>query len=176
MKLWIRAIFFTLLMPGSVAVMIPWLLSRAFATPLDLGPGRFAGIPFLACGAVLYLTSALSFVVRGKGTPAIWFIRPLRAVLGEEPNTLVGGVSYKWTRNPMYLGVVLSVFGQALLFDDLSYHYYGAGLWIFFQFVVVVLEEPHLRRKYGEAYVAYCRKTPRWIGLPGDRGELPGKD
>ena len=108
MKLWIRAVLFTLLMPGSVAVLIPWLLSRSFATPLDLGPGRFAGIPVLACGVALYLTSALSFVVKGKGTPAIWFIRPLRTVLGEEPNKLVRGVSYRWTRNPMYLGVVLS--------------------------------------------------------------------
>jgi len=176
MKLWIRAILFTLLIPGSVAVLIPWLLSRSFATTLDLGPGRFAGIPVLACGAVLYLTSVLSFVVRGKGTPAIWFVGPLRTVIGEEPETLVKGAFYRWTRNPMYLGVVLSVFGQALLFDDLSYHFYGAGLWILFHVVVVILEEPHLRRKYGEAYVAYCRTTPRWIGFPGDRGEPPGKD
>jgi protein-S-isoprenylcysteine O-methyltransferase Ste14 len=174
--LWARAILFTLLIPGFVAGLAPWLISRAFATPLDLGPGRLAGFPVLLCGAILYAASAWSFVVKGGGTPAIWFVGPFRAIIGREPEVLVRGFSYRWTRNPMYLGVVFSVFGQALLFDDLSYHFYGAGLWVVFHVVVVVLEEPHLRRKYGESYVAYCRATPRWIGLPGTKGEPPGKE
>lgn len=175
MNLWVRAAFFTLLIPGSVAVLIPWLLSLSFATPLELGPGKLAGIPVLAGGALLYLTSIWSFVVKGGGTPAIWFVRPLRAIIGEEPERLVKGVFYRRTRNPMYLGVVLCAFGQALLFDDLSYHLYAAALWIIFHLVVVMLEEPHLRKKYGEAYVAYCKSTPRWIGS-GTRGEPPGKE
>jgi protein-S-isoprenylcysteine O-methyltransferase Ste14 len=173
MKLWIRAIIFTLLIPCSVAGVIPWLLSRAYGAPLDLGPGRLAGAPLLALGIFLYLTSVWSFVVRGGGTPAIWFIGPLRTIIGREPDKLVRGVSYRWTRNPMYLGVVFSVFGQALLFDDLSYHFYAAGLWLIFHLVVTLLEEPHLRKKYGESYVAYCRATPRWLGIPGDKGEPP---
>jgi protein-S-isoprenylcysteine O-methyltransferase Ste14 len=176
MKLWIRAVLFTLLIPGSVAVLIPWLLSRSSSTALELGPGRYAGIPLLVLGAILYLLSAWSFVVKGGGTPAIWFIGPLSRAIGREPDKLVRGVSYRWTRNPMYLGVVFSVFGQALLFDKLSYHFYAAGLWVVFHLVVIILEEPHLRKKYGDPYVRYCKVTPRWIGVPGSRGELPGKE
>jgi protein-S-isoprenylcysteine O-methyltransferase Ste14 len=176
MKLWIRAILFTLLIPGSVAGLFPWLISRSSESTLDLGPGRYFGIPVLLFGIILYMISAWSFVVKGGGTPAIWFIGPLQAVIGKEPEKLVKGISYRWTRNPMYLGVVSSVFGQALLFDDLSYHYYGAGLWIVFHLVVTILEEPHLRQKYGASYIAYCKATSRWIGFPGAGGESPGKE
>jgi len=176
MMVWVRAAAFTLLIPGVVAGLIPYLLSLSFYTPIDLGPGRFVGLPLLVCGVVLYLVSLGSFVIEGGGTPAIWFVRPLRFLIGEEPGEFVRRLSYRWTRNPMYLGVILSVFGQALWFDDLSYHLYGAGLWIFFHGVVVLLEEPHLRKKYGSAYAEYCRTTPRWIGLPGSKREPPGKE
>lgn len=176
MKLWVRATAFTILIPGVVGGLIPYLLSRSLYTPVELGPGRLVGLPVLACGVIFYLLSLYTFVVKGGGTPAIWFVCPLRFLIGEEPGEFVRTVSYRWTRNPMYLGVVLSVFGQALLLDDLSYHLYGAGLWICFHAVVVRLEEPHLKKKYGDAYVEYCRTTPRWIGLPGSKGESPGKE
>jgi len=175
MKLWVRAIAFTMLIPGVVGGLIPYLLSLSFSTPTKLGPGRVVGLPLLVCGVVLYLVSLLSFVVKGGGTPAIWFARPLRFLIGEEPGKFVETFSYRWTRNPMYLGVLLSVFGQGLLFDDLSYHLYGSVLWIFFHGVVVLLEEPHLKKKYGDTYVEYCRTTSRWIAFPWRRGEKPGK-
>ena len=173
MMLWVRAAIFTLLIPGVVAGLIPYLLSLSMYSQAGFGWVRFPGIPVLAGGVLLYLVSLLSFVVRGGGTPAIWFVRPFRFLIGEEPGRLVGQAVYRHTRNPMFLGVLLSVFGQGLLFDDLSYHLYGVGLLAIFHGVIVFLEEPHLKEKYGDAYLECCKKTLRWIDLPkGQKGAI----
>jgi protein-S-isoprenylcysteine O-methyltransferase Ste14 len=164
-------LIFTILVPGTVAVGIPYLLSQQFGKPIELGEARYIGLPFLLLGVLLYCTCAGLFLIKGKGTPAIWFTRGLRSVIGEEPQFLVIGSVYNWSRNPMYLGVVLTVFGQALLFDDISYHFYACALWIIFHVVVTQIEEPHLRRKFGTSYNEYCKRTPRWIGFSG--GPVP---
>jgi protein-S-isoprenylcysteine O-methyltransferase Ste14 len=104
----------------------------------------------------------LRFLSSG-GTPAIFFTRPLRALLGEEPPRLVQSWLYTVTRNPMYVGVVLAVFGQALVFASANIAVYGALLWLAFHVVVVALEEPHLRERHGRSYEEYCRRVPRWF-------------
>ena len=68
----------------------------------------------------------------------------------------------------MYLGVVMIVFGQGLLFDILVYHFYACFLWLLFHGVVTGLEEPHLKKKFGKPYEDYLLKTPRWIGFSPD--------
>jgi protein-S-isoprenylcysteine O-methyltransferase Ste14 len=87
-------------------------------------------------------------------------------VLGEEPPKLVRNGLYRVSRNPMYLGVVTAVLGQALLYASSRIAWYGAGLWVVFHLVVVLLEEPHLRKVRGAAFDEYCRQVPRWLGLP----------
>ena len=74
------------------------------------------------------------------------------------------GRLYSMSRNPMYVGVVLAVVGQAIVFASRAIAVYGAFLWLLFHLVVVALEEPHLRARYGEPYEAYCRRVPRWLG------------
>jgi protein-S-isoprenylcysteine O-methyltransferase Ste14 len=98
------------------------------------------------------------------GTPAIFFTRRLRFVLGEEPPKLVRRGLYRLSRNPMYVGVLLAVFGQALIFASPQVAFYGAVLWLCFHIVVVFLEEPHLREERGASYDEYCRQVPRWLG------------
>ena len=61
----------------------------------------------------------------------------------------------------MYIGVVLSVFGQAIVFASRDIAVYGALLWLTFHIVVVALEEPHLREQLRvvstRAIAAVCR-------------------
>jgi protein-S-isoprenylcysteine O-methyltransferase Ste14 len=64
----------------------------------------------------------------------------------------------------MYVGVVLAVFGQALIFGSRDAAFYGAALWLCFHIVVVVVEEPHLRSERGPSYDEYCGRVPRWLG------------
>ena len=63
----------------------------------------------------------------------------------------------------MYVSVLLIIFGQALRFASLQIAEYGLVVWLGFHFVVVLLEEPHLREERGPSYDDYCRRVPRWI-------------
>jgi len=159
--LWVQGILFTVLVPGVVAIWAPLAINGG--QPLATGAWRLGWIPLLA-GVALYLRCLASFLA-AHGTPAIFFTRPLRFVLGEEPAALVQGELYRFSRNPMYLAVVVTIFGQATLFASRRIALYGVAVAIFFHLVVVLLEEPHLRAKQGETYDDYCRRVPRWLGL-----------
>ena len=64
----------------------------------------------------------------------------------------------------MYVGVVLLIAGQALIFRSQELGYYAVAAWLTFHLVVVLVEEPHLRRVRGTGYDEYCRRVPRWFG------------
>lgn len=164
--LYVRALIFTILVPGFVAGWAPWMVLdsgheiRAF----DAGGWRWAGLALAVAGICGYLLCTADFLLKGGGTPAIWFTRHLRFLLGEEPRTIVQRGLYRYSRNPMYLSVAAAVFGEGLFFGSAFLLLYGAVVVTFFQAIVVFVEEPHLRRKDGASYAEYCLKTPRWIG------------
>ena len=157
--LWIRGLIFTALVPLVVGVWIP-----AIVDPLRRSRGGAwdAGWALIAAGTAMYALSLVRFLASG-GTPAIFFTRALRALIGEEPHALVQGWLYRVTRNPMYVGVLSVVFGQAIVFVSQPIAVYGAALWLFFHVTVVLLEEPHLRELHGASYDEYCRRVPRWL-------------
>lgn len=160
--LWLRGAMFTILLPFTVGIYIPQRLA-AESSP-EHGPWS-AGWLLIAAGAVLYGWSLARFLLAG-GTPAIFFLRGLQPVVGKEPPGLVRGGPYRVSRNPMYLAMALAVFGQALLYRSAAMLVYGVAVVVVFHLTVVLLEEPHLRRKCGAAYTEYERNVPRWIGVP----------
>ncbi|MGA2579955.1 MAG: PEMT/PEM2 methyltransferase family protein [Bryobacteraceae bacterium] len=70
---------------------------------------------------------------------------------------------YRFVRNPMYVGVLLGIFGQALWFGSAVNLWYALGVALIFHLFVVFYEEPALRRKFGEHYVQYCKTVPCWM-------------
>jgi|SRR5579863_169048 len=159
-SLWIRGVVFTLLVPCVVGGYLPYVFRG--------GSGAIGGLwgigwILVVFGAHMYGQCLFWFLASG-GTPAVFFTRPQRFVLGEEPPKIVTQGPYRFSRNPMYLGVLLAVFGQALVFRSLAIARYGVLLWLIFHLVVVVLEEPHLRKERGVVYEEYCRHVPRWLG------------
>ena len=162
---WIRGLIFTLLVPVMIGIGIPELLSpdRQWAG----GNWQIGWLP-VAVGSAFYLSCLMRFLAAG-GTPAIFFTEPLRFLIGKEPSRLVSHGLYRFSRNPMYVGVISVVFGQALLFKSSALAWYGAALCVMFHLVVVLQEEPHLRKTQGEEYEKYCRTVPRWIGYRGRR-------
>jgi protein-S-isoprenylcysteine O-methyltransferase Ste14 len=148
MLLWLRGLIFTALVPVVIAYFLPrWVGYRPAVRPA----GWFLIVP----GILIYTLCLIRFLAAG-GTPAIFFTRPLRFLIGETPAALVSEGLYRYSRNPMYLGVLLTIFGQGLIG-------YGLIVWICFHTVVVLLEEPQLRKQNGEPYDEYCRTVPRWI-------------
>jgi protein-S-isoprenylcysteine O-methyltransferase Ste14 len=70
---------------------------------------------------------------------------------------------YRYVRNPMYVGVLLVIAGQALLFWSAALWAYFGYVAVGFQLFVLVYEEPALRKKYGEDYDEFCRNVRRWL-------------
>lgn len=146
---------FLALAPGMVGALIPWVLTRWRTGP------AFFGIPFLpgvggACivlGAAGLLECFGRFALQGRGTPAPPFPTQKLVVTG----------LYRWTRNPMYVAVLLAIVGQGLLFGSVALLIYAAAAWIVTACFVRFYEEPALRRSYGPEYLRYCQNVPRWI-------------
>lgn len=158
--LWIRGLVFTLLVPCVVGGYLPFLIYKGSGVQGGLWS---VGWLFVGLGATTYGLCLFAFLISG-GTPAIFFTRHLKFVLGEEPPKLVTQGLYRVSRNPMYVGVLLAVLGQAVLFASPQIAFYWALLALCFHLVVVLLEEPHLRRQRGASYDEYCRQVPRWLG------------
>lgn len=156
---WVRGLIFTALVPAVIAFAVPrWI---------DPCVWRWnAGWFLITPGIAIYALCLMRFLAAG-GTPAIFFTGRLRSLLGEEPRALVSDGLYRFSRNPMYVGVLLCVFGQAILFESRTLIVYGFVLFLCFHVVVVFFEEPHLRKQNGEPYERYCRAVPRWFGYPG---------
>jgi len=151
----LKTLLFTVLVPGTVIIYIPfWLLtSQGGQLRLEVSSLWILGIiPFLL-GVCLYLWCAWHFTFAGKGTPA-----PI-----DPPKHLVARGPYQIVRNPMYGGVVTALLGEALLFHSLHLVIYAALVLAIVHLFVVVVEEPLLRQKFGAAYQDYCAQVPRWI-------------
>jgi protein-S-isoprenylcysteine O-methyltransferase Ste14 len=161
--IWIRGLIFTALVPLVVGGWVP----AAIDPGRRPGGGVYdAGWLLVLAGAAIYFACLLRFLASG-GTPAIFFTRPLRLLIGEEPPRLVQSWLYTFTRNPMYVGVAAAVFGQAIVYASAAIAIYGALLWTSFHVVVIAIEEPHLRELHGRSYDEYCRRVPRWLVMLG---------
>lgn len=159
----IKTLIFTVLVPGTVAVWIPYRLVSSPGTrgSIPLGNFRFAGLAAMLIGTMIYLRCAWDFTFAGKGTPA-----PV-----DPPKELVVRGLYKYVRNPMYVGVLSLVLGQAVWFEAIALFAYAGVVFLLFNAFVFFYEERALTRKFGDSYNRYCETVPRW--LPRFR-RLPG--
>jgi protein-S-isoprenylcysteine O-methyltransferase Ste14 len=162
MLLWLQGLIFSVLVPGVVAFYVPQTLRNGHAAS---GGWWSLGWILFAVGALIYLRCLVDFLSAG-GTPAVFFTRPIRAVIGQEPQQVVRNGLYRWSRNPMYVGVLTAIAGQAIVYRSRQIGFYLLIAAVVFHLVVVLLEEPHLARARGDFYSDYRRRVPRWLGLP----------
>lgn len=151
----LKTLIFTVIVPGTVAVWIPYRLVSApgASGSLPLGAFKYAGIPMILIGASIYLWCAWDFTFAGRGTPA-----PI-----DPPKELVVRGLYRYVRNPMYVGVLSAIVGQALWFESRVLFGYAGLVFLGFFAFVLLYEEPTLHRKFGDAYQRYRDTVPRWI-------------
>jgi protein-S-isoprenylcysteine O-methyltransferase Ste14 len=143
-----RALFAFLALPGMVAFVIPWFLFRPPGAPIR----PVAYIP-LVIGAALLLWCVRDFYVAGKGTLAPW----------SPPKRLVTVGLYRYSRNPMYVAVIIILCGWALAFGTRALWYYALAFAIGFHLRVVLFEEPFLAQMHGEEFTAYRSRVRRWF-------------
>jgi protein-S-isoprenylcysteine O-methyltransferase Ste14 len=115
-------------------------------------PWKYLGYVPLTLGAVMAITAARAF--RRAGTPLIPF---------ELSTTLVTGGWFRVTRNPMYLGLTLILFGVALIDGTLGAFLplpVFAGI-LHLRFIRA--EERFLEEIFGEQYRVYRTRVRRWL-------------
>jgi protein-S-isoprenylcysteine O-methyltransferase Ste14 len=151
----LKTLLFSVLVPGTVAGLIPYLLvSRArVLPPLPVGAFRYAGVGLLLLGVLIYLWCAAEFTVRGRGTPSP----------NDPPRELVVTGLYRYSRNPMYVGVASTLLGITLLFGSAEVLLYAILVLLGFHLRVLYYEEPTLERSFGSSFREYCREVPRWL-------------
>ena len=103
-------------------------------------------------GAGVLVQAFARFVAEGLGTPAP--VAPTRELV-------VGGL-YRYVRNPMYLAVLATIVGQALVLGRLVLLPYAAVMAVAFVVFVHWYEEPTLAEQFGARYQAYRRAVPGW--------------
>jgi protein-S-isoprenylcysteine O-methyltransferase Ste14 len=146
---------FLLIVPGTVAGYLPWAISHWQLQPAFLGleATRWLGAALIGLGLIALVESFARFALKGLGTPAP--IPPTR-------HLVVSGFC-RHVRNPMYVGVVAAIAGQALLFADAWLLGYAAVAWVFMHLFVVAYEEPRLHLAFGAEYDAFRTQVPRWL-------------
>jgi len=150
---------FTIVVPGTWTVVISHLVlaSDFKVATVQIGPLRFAGLGPIVVGMVIYLWCAWDFTFAGRGTPA-----PIAP-----PKDLVVKGLYRYVRNPMYVGIVLILLGEAVLFESVELLLYALLTFSIFHTWVRIHEEPTLRSKFPDSYPRYCDTVPRWIPKVG---------
>jgi protein-S-isoprenylcysteine O-methyltransferase Ste14 len=150
----LRSIFFTILQPGTVTILIPyWLVSSRGVGVSRSQALRYSGLPLIVIGAAGLLWCIWNFFSAGRGT-----ISPI-----DPPKHLVVRGLYKYVRNPMYVAVVTILLGEAIFFRSLPV-LIEAGIFVVLANLFVILyEERALGKQFGESYEEYRQTVGRWI-------------
>ena len=156
-------------LPGLVIAGIPAIVLAL--TDFEVGwglDGPLRALPVVAGAALagagltlMYRTISL-FAREGGGTLAPW--DPTRKLVVRGP--------YRYVRNPMIVGVLCVVMGEAVAFGSPALALWAA---LFFTMNAVwfpLVEEPGLVRRFGEQYDDYRQHVPRW--LPRSTPWTPG--
>lgn len=148
------------LLPGTVTIAIPTVIVVIAGTAVGWGlDGAWRALP-VSCGAVLigagfalWYRTVILFARVGKGTLAPW--DPTRKLVVRGP--------YRYVRNPMIVGVLLVLAGEAALAGS-PWILAWAAAFIALNAVWFPLgEEPGLVRRFGAEYEEYRRAVPRWV-------------
>jgi hypothetical protein len=116
----------------------------------------------IVAGAALYFWCVYLFAAVGRGTPGPW----------DAPRTVVAVGPYLWVRNPIYLGALAVVLGEAALFGSLALVAYAAVMTACFAAFVLGYESP--RCGAGSAGHTLSTPPPSRAGFPADPGTGAG--
>ena len=150
LRLALRAVLAFLAMPGIVAFAIPLLWLKPQASWRDFAP---PAVVVLLAGCAILGWCVWAFYAQGRGTLAPW----------DPPTGLVRNGLYHFSRNPMYVGVLLIIAGWAIGFRSWPLALYGAILGLAFHLRILFYEEPWLARTFGTEWNAYRERVPRWL-------------
>jgi protein-S-isoprenylcysteine O-methyltransferase Ste14 len=138
------------------ALVLGCLLSWIVPLGPGLGGGNMrslaAGVALAVAGLALGLFSVREFKQAGTSV-----------VPGEPSTMLIEQGPYKFTRNPIYIGMVILYFGLAVMLTSAWMLLLLIPVLMILQRGVVEREEAYLTAKFGDAYRAFQARVPRWL-------------
>jgi protein-S-isoprenylcysteine O-methyltransferase Ste14 len=139
-----------------LGAIIAGVIVQRMATPLSLkvaaGIRLAVGVLLLVCGTSLVISARIWFT-RTRQSPIPW--RPTPELILQGP--------YRFTRNPMYVGVTLFVIGLGLTVNNLWISLFAAPALMAVHFIAVLPEERYLAEKFGESYRNLLARVRRYI-------------
>ena len=86
---------------------------------------------------------------------------------GEKVGLVTDGF-YKWSRNPVYVVSIVGLIGLGVSIHSVLV-YVLLAIWSLFYFIAPFLEEPWMEKQYGQEFLAYKARVPRFIGRTDQR-------
>ena len=127
-----------------------WLVPLPFL-PVTLPAGWLGAMVFVLALA-LFAWAIVTITRAGSNVPTN---RPTTTIVESGP--------YRFTRNPIYLGMFLGLIGLAIAFDNLWLLMMLVPFALIIRYGVVAREEAYLERKFGDFYRGYRSRVRRWL-------------
>jgi protein-S-isoprenylcysteine O-methyltransferase Ste14 len=121
--------------------------------------------PFLPA-SIQYALGAVLFVLAGAlaGTAIIRFLRAGTNVPTRRPaTTLVIAGPYRFSRNPIYVGMILLLLSIGVMVDSVWIMALAVPFALVLRYGVIAREERYLEAKFGEPYRTYRASVRRWV-------------
>lgn len=144
-----------LVLPALILGAVPGVLIHlyGFAAPHPYDVGYWFSKVMLPGGLVLAGLSVAALAVHGRGMPAPW----------SPPSALVVRGPYKYVRNPMMLGYLTMLGGEALILSSPSIGLWCAACIASITLYEMLAEEPALEKRFGGDYRLYKQNVGRWL-------------
>lgn len=141
---------FSFVLPVTVLVIVPMWVEKDWTVTMSFH--FFAGCTVMAIGlAIMFMTITL-FMRVGKGTLAPW----------SPPKHFVVRGPYRYVRNPMIMGVISVLLGEALSFWSKSILLWAGEFFVINIIYFLIYEEPNLAERFGESYKEYKKHVSMW--------------
>ena len=139
---------------GTFGALIPWMLDYwRFRRPLPYWAVAEVAGGVLICLGLVPIVAAFVDFVRAGGTPV---------PVASPPRLVVSGF-YRHVRNPIYVGFLVVLIGQALMFGSTGLVVYAVVAWCVGAAAARFYEQPRLARRFGAEYERYVHSVPGWI-------------
>ena len=132
------------------AFALDWLMPLPFVP--GMLPAGWLGATVFALALVLVAWAIATMTRTGSNVPT-----------SLPTTTIVETGPYRFTRNPIYLGMFLALAGLAIAFDNLWLLATLVPFALVIRFGVVAREEAYLERKFGDVYRHYRARVRRWL-------------
>ena len=142
----------------AIACLLQWLQPIQIIADIafieDIDPDSLSLLGLVVAIAGLSLSVSAFHALKSRGG----VVNPLPL-----PKMLVTDGVFRWTRNPGYLGMLIALFGGALIFAFDWLLILIVPTWVLLHLAVVRHEERYLRQRFGKAYRDYMKRAPRYF-------------